>query len=359
MNQIYSRQLGILLFIFLLGSALVYVPESVITQDVWVATTLATLVGLYLLYVLLTIQEMHPDLNIMQVAELSMGRIVGKFFNLLFLWGLLMATILLLFDIVLLLQIIYPKVPSTFLTASLVLLSGYTIFKGISSGARLADLYIWLILPLLILGFAVAATLFNPMYIPPVLTKIKPIIGASIYGANWPFGEMIVIALYLPFVIDLKRNKKKLYFWFGLAALVLILRSFMVLGALCPEYLKVARFPFYEIFRLVMFQDFQRIELFFFALFISVGLGAVLIAYSALNLGIRTFFALGDGFSLVFPVGLLIIALMFNSFPSDIKYLANQANSGFLVTLPIYILYPTITLIAAKIKQKLKKKTGN
>ncbi len=352
MNQIYSRQLGILLFIFLLGSALIYVPESLITQDVWVATILASLFGFYLLYVLLTIQKMHPGHNIMQVAELTMGRVVGKFFNLFFLWGLLIATILLLYDIVLLLQIIYPKVSGIVLTTTLVLLSGYSIFKGIDTGARLADLYIWLIMPLLILGFVVAATLFNPMNIPPILVNIKPVTGAALYGANWPFGEMVVIALYLPFVIDLKRNQKKLYFWFGLAALFLILRSFMVLGILGSEYLKVARFPFYEIFRLVMFQDFQRVELFFFALFITVGLGAVLIAYRSLTLGIQTFFGLRGGVSLIFPVGLLIIALMFNSFPSDIKYLATQVNSGFLVTLPIYIIYPTLVLIAAKIKQK-------
>lgn len=352
MNQLYSRQLGFLIFNYLLGSALIFVPEKIAGRDLWIVTILGSLIGLYLLYLLISIQELYPENNIMQVAELSLGKLAGKLLNLAFLWGLFMIAILLLFDIMIFVEFIFPNTSPILLTAIIILTSSYALLKGLTIGGRLIDLFIWPTLIALIVGFPILFTLFDFQNTLPLLTNIKPVLGATIYSANWPFAEIIVIAFYLPFVIDLKENKQKLYIWFGLATLVLVIRAILAIGVLGVKHLTVSHFPFYDVIRLLKFQEFQRLELFFFMLFMTLAFTTIFMSYRAFNSGLQQFFGFKDPNLLLFPVGLLLLALMFNTFPSDIKFLATQANSVIFLALPFHVLYPTIVFIAAKVKSK-------
>ena len=87
--------------------------------------------------------------------------------------------------------------------------------------------------------------------------------GAVLYGAAWPYLEITVFALLLPMVNDLEKGYPKIVTWFMIAAVVLILRTVLVLAVLGPELTLAYAFPFYKVFRLVEVQNFQRIELFF------------------------------------------------------------------------------------------------
>lgn len=349
MNQIYSRQLGFLIFLYLLGSAFIYVPESVIGKDVWAATILAALPGLYLLYILISVQMMYPGQNIIQIAELTLGKVGGKLINLIFLLNLFIIAILLLFDNIRFVQLMYPAISTIILTTTIILATAYVILKGVNVHARLADFYIWAVIVLLILGLISITPLFDFNNILPALVNIKPIVGGTVYASKWPYAEMIVIAMYLPFLTDLKENKRQLYFWFGLAALVLVIRSFLVLGILGADYLRISRFPFYDVFRLIRFQEFERLELFFFFLFINLMFTVLIFSYKALAISIKEFFNFSNTNRLIFPVGLLIIGLMYKTFPSDIRFISLNDASIFIV-LPFTLLYPTIVFIAAKIK---------
>ena len=349
--ELYSRQLGFLIFMYLLGSALIFVPESIITQDVWISTILASFVGLYLLHILIVLQELYPGQSIMQIAELAFGKLVGQVLNLLYIWSILLVAMLILFDAMVFLKIIYLTTPEILLAIAMMCTSCYVIFHGLIAIGRLSDIFIWPIIALVVLGFAASFPLFDYSNIPPILANVKQIFGGTIYAANWPFAELVVIALLLPYVVDLKKNKKHLYFWFGAGSIALTIRSLLVLGIL-GKYLEVSRYPFYDIFRLVQFQEFQRVELFFFILFFTTVMSAIVITHKTLVLGLQHFFRLKSRHALVVPVGFLILALMYDSFPSDVGFLATQAASTVFVTFPIYILYPTMVFIMAKLKHR-------
>ncbi|HZK43885.1 MAG TPA: endospore germination permease [Syntrophomonadaceae bacterium] len=352
MKELYSRQLGFMLFLYILGSALIFTPESIIGQDLWVATILGSLVGLLLLHITVVIQGLYPGKDIMQIAELTLGKILGKIFNLIFLWLLLILAILLLFDAMVFLQIIYITTPEILLATLIMLASAFVIYPGIAVGGRLADLFILPVILLIALGFVTSFTLFNYSNITPILANIKPVLGAGLVSASWPFSEVIILAVFFPFVADFDRNKKQIYIWYGLASITLIIRSLLILGVLGYKGLELARFPLYDVFRLIEYQDFQRLELFFFLLFIMTLTAAILALHKVLILNLEHMFALKNSRSLIIPVGFLILALMYDSFPSDIEFLASQASSTIFLTLPPAILYITVIFIAAKIKHR-------
>ncbi|NLB87980.1 MAG: GerAB/ArcD/ProY family transporter, partial [Syntrophomonadaceae bacterium] len=223
---LFSRQLGFLIFLYLLGSAIIYVPESIVGLDVWIATILASLFGLFVLHALIRLQEMYPGQNIMQVSELILGRVLGTIFNLAYIWSLLLIAALVLFDAMVFLKIIYPVTPEIPIAIIVILSSCYIVYKGITPIGRLVDLAVWVVLLLIISAFLSCLTLFEISNITPVLVDIKPVLGAAIYGAGWPFTEIVVIALLIPYVIDLNDNKKTIYYCYGVETLVSVILSF-------------------------------------------------------------------------------------------------------------------------------------
>lgn len=348
---LYSRQLGFLVFLYLLGSAIIFVPESMVGQDVWLATILASLPGLLVLHVLIKIQSMYPGKNIMQVSELILGKVLGKLFNLIYIWSLLLIATLVLFDAMIFIKITYLRTPELFIAVMLILTACYIVNSGVTVIGRLADIYIWPVLLLIIFGFTSSLVLFKLSNITPIVVDIKPILGGAIYGAGWPFTELIVIALLLPYVVDLDVNKKKIYFWYGAGTIALVIRSFLVLGILGSNYMQISRFPFYDVFRLLEFQEFQRVELFFFALFFTTVMIAVIVNGKALTLGFKHLFDMKSTLPLVVPVAFLVLALSYNSYPSDVKYIAMQATSAQFIILPFTFSYPLIVFLLAKLKK--------
>ncbi|NLB88414.1 MAG: GerAB/ArcD/ProY family transporter, partial [Syntrophomonadaceae bacterium] len=121
------------------------------------------------------------------------------------------------------------------------------------------------------------------------------------------------------------------YYCYGVGTLVSVIRSFLVLGILGANYMQLSRFPFYDVFRLLQFQEFQRVELFFFVLFFTTVSFAIILNNQALTLAFKQLFNLKSASTLIIPVGFLVLALCYNSFPSDVKYLATQANSATLI----------------------------
>lgn len=350
MKAINSRQLSFILFLYILGSALLNIPESVIGRDVYFSTAIASLLGFYILYMIISIQEMYPNLNILQVAELTLGKIGGKILNLFYIWTLFLLTTLILFDIVLFLQLLYPRTPDILITTVVMLCSCYVLFQGITNIGRLGDITIFPMVILIILGFAVSLSLFKFYNILPMFADIKPVLGGSIYAAYWPFTQIIAFAMLLPFVVDLPTKKNLIYYGYIIGSIVLIIRSFITLGVLGSNLMKISHFPFYDIFLLLRFQDFQRVELFFFALFVTLVLTVLIVAHGALTLAVQSFFKLKNNLPLIIPIGLFIIALAYNMFPSSVNFFATQSASVIFFILPINILYPFIIYIAAKIK---------
>jgi spore germination protein KB len=110
----------------------------------------------------------------------------------------------------------------------------------------------------------------------------------------------------------------------------------------------MSRFPFYEAFRIMRVGDFERIELFFFALVFVCGLLALLFCYQGLVLGIQKLLQLENYRAIILPLGLLLISLMLYMFPSDLEIMFFERILPF-VMLPVQLFFPLLLFIGGKI----------
>jgi spore germination protein KB len=357
-NRISSQQVAFLIFLLLLGSAFVFVPEATAGRNAWVSSILSALIGFFALAIILRLQLMFPGVSIFKIAELSLGLVPGKILNSIYLFIVWVVALLYLADIISLLRQLFPLLPAYSLCVIIILTAAYCLYRGVTSIAYLAELVIGFIIFFLVIGFLAPLSLADFSNLQPVLSEWYAMAGAVLYGADWPYLEITVFALLLPMVNDLEKGYPKIVTWFIIAAVVLILRTVLVLAVLGPELTLAYAFPFYKVFRLVEVQNFQRIELFFFAMWITTSFIAVLVYYLGVLLGLKELFGLKNYRSLIFPVGLFILTMSIYTIRSDLYFVQVLSINAPFITLPVNLLYPTIVFLAAvisynKIKDKL------
>jgi spore germination protein KB len=357
-NRISSQQVAFLIFLLLLGSAFVFVPEATAGRNAWVSSILSALIGFFALAIILRLQLMFPGVSIFKIAELSLGLVPGKILNSIYLFIVWVVALLYLADIISLLRQLFPLLPAYSLRVIIILTAAYCLYRGVTSIAYLAELVIGFIIFFLVIGFLAPLSLADFSNLQPVLSEWYAMAGAVLYGADWPYLEITVFALLLPMVNDLEKGYPKIVTWFIIAAVVLILRTVLVLAVLGPELTLAYAFPFYKVFRLVEVQNFQRIELFFFAMWFTTSFIAVLVYYLGVLLGLKELFGLKNYRSLIFPVGLFILTMSIYTIRSDLYFVQVLSINAPFITLPVNLLYPTIVFLAAvisynKIKDKL------
>lgn len=352
-NMINSQQFGKLLLLLILGSAFIFIPEGIAGRDAWLATLLASLSGLYVIFATITLQNMFPGMSIIKISTQVLSKPVGLFLSLIYSWVVFFVATLYLYDMILLMLIIFPQFTEIVLITVIILAISYIIYQGIESLARLGEILVWIVLPLVLAAITIPFfTIANLQSLTPMLADFKPVITGALFGSNWPYGEISLMAMLLPFVGDLKHNKKTIYIWFFIGVIIFAIRSILVIAVLGQELMQLSRFPLYDVLLLIRFSTFQRVELFFFVMWSITNFMAITLSYQSLILCLKDLFSLKNIQTLIIPAGLLMAVFTLVMYPSDIEFLAVESFTAPFHNIPVQVLYPTIILTAACFKKK-------
>lgn len=351
-RPISSQQLSALIFLLLIGSVLVYIPGNAAGQSAWIATLVGAVIGIWVLYAVISLQEMFPGQRITQISILAMGKFPGTMLNILFLWSIFLYACGILYEFYTLLAVIYPSSSVEALCFIIVLTCVYCLYQGLNIIGRLGELSVWVSFTFIILGIGMALPLADFGNLKPLVSGWKTLAAGSYYSADWPFAIVVVLGLFLPMVASIKENTKQIYGWYLFSALLLIVLSAEALAILGPELSDNTRFPLFTIYRLVGFGEFRRLELIFLVLWLISGITPIIILYQGLNFIVQDILRLKDYKHLILPLGLVIGVFTLYMFPSDISYLTIGFKYMPLFTLPVHFLYPTLLLLAAGIQKK-------
>lgn len=345
---ISPRQFAFIIISFVIGSASLFVPESVAGRDAWISTIIGAIVGLFPLLTIIHLQQKFKGLTIIQYSELLLGKFFGKIMGILFIFNMFLISTLIVEDLALLFNIaIIPDTPEIIFRLGLIVLVAYAILSGIESIGRLAELYVFpIIFLLLILPFLTVEEVNYNLLRPILAEGYGPVIAGALLALTFPFGEIAMLGMIIPTVQDSKSSTKYYILAYLLASVLLLARTVIAIAVFSADVLVKLQLPIYNVFRLIDFGEFvNRIEAFFIFVWILGFFTKLLATFYGMVLGIGQIFNMQDKNSLVIPLGLLTIFLSQFMFPSSGFFVYFDSIILPFISIPLNIFFPLVLLI--------------
>lgn len=348
------KQFAAILYVYVLGSALIFIPEAYFAgKDAWISTLLGSVVSMLVLAAWLRLARRHPGKSPVQIGTRVLGPVFGYPLGLYFLLVIFVVAVLIVQNMILLNTIIIlRRTPMNIIRLTLVATALYACYKGIETIGRLCEL---LFLPLTLLVFALVFLDYPQLSIqnlqPLWQINWQGVLVGAFNSLAFPFAEIMIPVMLLPNVSQDREAGK--YYFLVLAAAGILLLGRTVLGIVIfsAPILELISLPFFSLFRHVALGQFlDRTEGLFLGIFYLGILIKLIITMYALALGIAQVFGVRRLQNLWLPLGFLVVLMSHTMFPNswDYHYFAGMVHTIF--ALPIELVYPFLLVGADAVR---------
>ncbi|REK76426.1 GerAB/ArcD/ProY family transporter [Paenibacillus paeoniae] len=361
-EQISSIQMSMLLLFFMTGSSIVIVPAPLTNlggNGAWISLLIAAAMGTLLLASILYLYRKNPELSLIGQSRALMG-------NTLTLILLLPLTCVMFWNVAgIVIEIgtffkntMLKETPTYAVNTMFFVTIALTALAGIEVIARMAAVLLALMFAFIILIWILVGSLYHPEYILPIMPDgIGPILNAAYVVYGFPYSELVVFAVILPFVRKKDKTKlgKHMYAALIVNTLTLILSVFssiMVLGPLSGDL----KYSLYQLARLIYFQELiERIEsVIGFSLIIGFYFKASILLVILMKL-LKELLKLDDERYLVFPVSFICLLLSVTTYTKEAELEELVNTSWPLINNITYVLPVLLILIVTVIRSQFGK----
>lgn len=355
-NMLSSRQLITLIAVFLFGSSVVIGINisSDVGQDSWISLILSFFFSIPYFLIISRILNIFPQKNIYQILDEIFNKKVAKIIILLFMWHTLYLAAIVLCNFTQYIEVTtLSETPILPIAICLIIVIMYLAKSGIRTVGRWGPIILTILIIVVLSTVMLGLPVSEPKNIMPIMdhTLVELLISAfSIFML--PFSELVCI-LGLADEFNIKNNEKKTFILGatidGLLLIIILLRNIMALGV---PLLKNTFYASYEAARVVELGEFfTRIEGFITMNFIFGGITKITLLLISLSKGVAHLSNNNDYRKLVFPSGLLIIAISPFLFDNVIDMFEFAAIFS-IYSIPIQVILPIVIWIIAEYKNK-------
>lgn len=355
-GKISLRQFTVLVLFYTVGSTILIIP-SILTsgakQDAWISGFIGLGSGAAAIFLYSTLASKFPGKNFSQILEALLGKWLGKMMSLLYFFTFVFLLCLFVLrdigDFMVSVMMVETPIEVILLTFLVVVI--FAVRQGLETISRTAELFLpWILLLFLILVFAVAPQI-DFKYAQPVLEfGLKPVMNASISFLTFPFLELIVFLMIIPYVNTQKIRKGFLTGTFiGGGSLILISTlSILVIGV---GETTDSVYSSYDLAKQINLGGFiQRVEaMMAFLWFTTVFMKLTILTYTV-SLGLAQTFELHDYKVLTLPFGLLMYVLSIDLFP-NISFMIEFTETMQIYVLLYGLVFPVVLIIVTYIRQ--------
>ncbi|WML44220.1 GerAB/ArcD/ProY family transporter [Neobacillus sp. PS3-40] len=359
--KINGTQLFVLVVLFEMGSALVVGLATSAKQDAWIAVVLGMVGGavLYLIYHRLFM--FYPDIPLTSYVQKITGKYIGRFIAFLYIIYFMYVSARVLRDFgELLTTTIYSSTPLFIINTLMILTIIYAIQKGFEVIARVGELFFILVYILAIGGVLLVAFsgLVHVDNLRPILENgVMPVLKITVgQTLTFPFGEMVVFTMLLPYLNEPKKAKLVCLGGIILSGINITITTLVNIAVLGADLYARSPFPLLNTIGKIQIGNFiERLDVFFMLYLMVGGFFKITIFFYAALAGTADIFKFKSQKKLCFPIGLIIL---FASMTIASNY-AEHAKEGLKV-IPIYlhwpfqIIIPAILLIIAYFRNRKK-----
>lgn len=360
--KIDAYQMFVLVVLFEMGSAILFGLGAGAKQDAWIAILLGLVGGLLLFLIYYRLFKFYPDIPLTSYVQEITGKWIGRFIGLLYIVYFLYQASRVLRDFgELLVSKIYTSTPLFVINTLMILTIFYGIHKGIEVIARVGELYFAVVYLMAFLGvlLIIFSGLIHLENLQPMLENgwnpiIRMALGQTI---NFPFGEMVVFTMFLPYLNDQKKVKKICIGGMILSGINIIITTVVNISALGVDLYIRSPFPLLSTISKIQMAEFiERLDVLYMLYIVIGGFFKISLYYYAAVIGITDIFKFKNHRKLGFPIGLIIL---FASITIASNY-AEHIKEGEIVVppylhWPMQVFIPIILLITAFLRNANKK----
>ncbi|WP_232436868.1 GerAB/ArcD/ProY family transporter [Paenibacillus senegalimassiliensis] len=266
-ERISSVQIFFMVILFEIGSTPLFLLGGKAKQDSWIAMSIGSLAGFLLLLVFLWIQKRSPRSSWMNILQRGFGRIAGTTIGILYCLYFAYESMRNVRDLGELAKLVMlPETPMFLTMLIFVSIGGYAISKGAEIVFNLPEL----LLPLMMLSYAVLITLLLTLgtvdftKLQPILEQgILPVVQAALPDiVSFPFGQMLVFLMIWPLWNQNGVPVKSTLLGYFTVSLFLIFMNVLNMAILGPAVATTSQLPFLKSARtLSHFLFIERLDL--------------------------------------------------------------------------------------------------
>lgn len=355
----------VLVVLYEMGSALLVGIGSQAKQDAWITILLGLAGGILLFLVYYRLYKFYPDLPLtsylQKITGKWLGRMIGLLYSVYFMYG---ATRVLRDFGELLTTTIYTSTPLFVINTLMIITIIYAIHKGFEVIARVGELFFTVVYIMAFLGMSLiifSGLIHLENLLPMFENGWKPIM-KTVFSETltFPYGEMVVFTMLLPFLNDQKKVKLVCLGGMILAGINVTITVVINVAALGTDLFTRATFPLLSTISKIQIANFiERLDVLFMLYLVIGGFFKVAIYYYAAVAGVADIFQLKNQRNLGFPIGVIIL---FASITIASNYSEHIKEGLKVVTIylhwPFQIIIPCTLLVIAFFRNR-KKQAGS
>ncbi|MFC5531430.1 GerAB/ArcD/ProY family transporter [Cohnella yongneupensis] len=353
--------------LFELGSAVVIPIGMDAKQGAWIVILLGCIIGIVLMGAVYgSLYRMYPDIPLTGYARKILGAVPG--------WAVGFAYMLYFIYIAgrntrdfgdLLAAAAYDVTPMFVIDAFLILAVGYVILLGLEVFGRTAFVFFLFtggIFMLIVVLFAFS-NMSDASRMLPILPDGWSSVWKALYPTNvtFPFGEMIVITMFLPHADKKIKPVRIGIYAMALSALLLCVATFVNISVLGIEIASRATFPlFTSLSRLRLAEFLQRMDGIVLLLLVITSFFKMGTFMFAAVLAGRDLFRTVNYATLIFPVGLVVLVSSMIMAGSLTEHLEEGLKVvPYYLHLPFQFAIPMVLLLIGWIRSRGRKRTAS
>lgn len=356
-NYMTYHQHVFLLFLFLLGSSVLFGINAEAAQDSWIALILATLIALPMILIYARILKLFPETDLFGIIDQVFGKIIGKVLVVLLTWYALHLSAIVLSNFTEYISIVaLPETPKVVVMTFLLVVTMYLARskpKTLGQWAVISSITV-----ILLIGFTIILAIKEMDFknlLPIMPNGPKGVLIGAGQIFTFPFAESVV---FLSIGNSIKKGESsyKIYLFAIISGafimLLIYLRNIVTLGAPMANN---SYFSSFNMARTIQIGDFlSRIEGTISINFVLAGLTKITVCLICAAKGISSLFQVENFEHMISPMGLLTISL------SAILYKNTLEMFDFLkyysiYAIPFQIIIPVLIWIVAERYAKKKK----
>ncbi|NOU73102.1 GerAB/ArcD/ProY family transporter [Paenibacillus sp. LMG 31458] len=359
MVQVLSTwQTFCLMFLFQLGTTVVFGFAGGAKQDAWLAALISALIGISVVWMYTRMYERFPEETLISLLHKTFGRYISKIFTSFYIFAFIYEAGRILRDLGELMEtFLLPSTPTPLLMLLLLALVAYACYAGIERIARLAELSIIIVFLFTCTQFILLAfsNVIDFSWLTPVASDWKRI-GVTVFplGITTTFGEMIAFSVFWKLTVRPLKFRKAALFSSLLVGAVFVILDIIAVCTLGPDLFYRSFYPLLTAFQLIRIADFiDNLDPFVVTTFITGGLFKIIIYAYAACTTIAAQWKIDNHRVVIFPISLLIWFISIYT----AKNISSHIFVGlkivpWIIELPLFILIPLIVFIVTGIPKK-------